>query len=59
MKQLQFRFLIIIALALPSAAAAQRLDPVHVEDRFNQLQQSITVLTGQIEQLQYRNPRPL
>lgn len=55
MKQLQFRFLIIIALALPSAAAAQRLDPVHVEDRFNQLQQSITVLTGQIEQLQYRN----
>jgi tol-pal system protein YbgF len=31
------------------------MDPVYVEDRFNQLQQSITLLTGQIEQLQYRN----
>ena len=47
--------LLAIALLLPTAAGAQRLDPVHVEDRFNQLQQSITLLTGQIEQLQYRN----
>ncbi|MPZ32259.1 MAG: tol-pal system protein YbgF [Rhodospirillales bacterium] len=47
--------LLAIALVLPTAAGAQRLDPVYVEDRFNQLQQSITMLTGQIEQLQYRN----
>ena len=47
--------LFALALLLPTAAGAQRLDPVHVEDRFNQLQQSITLLTGQIEQLQYRN----
>lgn len=47
--------LLATALLLPTAAGAQRLDPVHVEDRFNQLQQSITLLTGQIEQLQYRN----
>jgi len=55
MKPLHISFLLAIALALPSAAGAQRLDPVQVEDRFNQLQQSITLLTGQIEQLQYRN----
>jgi tol-pal system protein YbgF len=47
--------LLAIALVVPTAAGAQRVDPVHVEDRFNQLQQSITMLTGQIEQLQYRN----
>src|SRR5882724_2550604 len=47
--------LLAIALAAPTAASAQRTDPVYVEDRFNQLQQSITLLTGQIEQLQYRN----
>ncbi|MCA0302624.1 MAG: tol-pal system protein YbgF [Proteobacteria bacterium] len=47
--------LLATALLLPTAAGAQRLDPVHVEDRFNQLQQSITLLTGQLEQLQYRN----
>jgi len=47
--------LLAIALLAPTAAGAQRVDPVHVEDRFNQLQQSITLLTGQIEQLQYRN----
>ena len=29
--------------------------PVYIEDRLNQLQQSITMLTGQLEQLQYRN----
>ncbi|MGZ5911870.1 MAG: tol-pal system protein YbgF [Reyranella sp.] len=44
-----------VALAVPTAAAAQRLDPVYIEDRLNQLQQSITMLTGQLEQLQYRN----
>jgi tol-pal system protein YbgF len=47
--------LLAIAFLLPTAAGAQRVDPVHIEDRFNQLQQSITLLTGQIEQLQYRN----
>jgi len=47
--------LLAIAFLLPTAASAQRVDPVYVEDRFNQLQQSITLLTGQIEQLQYRN----
>src|SRR5882762_10488064 len=47
--------LLAIALAAPTAAAAQRLDPVYIEDRLNQLQQSVTMLTGQIEQLQYRN----
>ena len=47
--------LLAIALALPTAAAAQRMDPVYIEDRLNQLQQAITMLTGQLEQLQYRN----
>jgi tol-pal system protein YbgF len=47
--------LLAIAFLLPTGAGAQRVDPVYVEDRFNQLQQSITLLTGQIEQLQYRN----
>ena len=55
MKMFTSRLLILIALTLPSAAAAQRSDPVYVEDRLNQLQQAITLLTGQIEQLQYRN----
>ena len=49
------RLLLVIALAMPTVAAAQRVDPVYIEDRLNQLQQSITMLTGQIEQLQYRN----
>jgi tol-pal system protein YbgF len=48
-------FLLAVALAAPTAAVAQRLDPVYIEDRLNQLQQSITMLTGQLEQLQYRN----
>src|SRR5690349_21180768 len=47
--------LLAIALVLPAAAGAQRVDPVYVDDRFNQMQQQITMLTGQIEQLQYRN----
>ncbi|MFO1160524.1 MAG: tol-pal system protein YbgF [Reyranellaceae bacterium] len=55
MKPLFSRLLIVLALAVPTAAAAQRADPVYIEDRLNQLQQSITMLTGQIEQLQYRN----
>jgi len=54
MKTLRSCFLLALALAAPVGASAQRLDPVQVEDRFNQLQQSITMLTGQIEQLQYR-----
>jgi tol-pal system protein YbgF len=55
MKKLPLRLLILVALALPSAAFAQRGDPVYVEDRLNQLQQAISLLTGQIEQLQYKN----
>jgi tol-pal system protein YbgF len=47
--------LLILALALPSAAAAQSGSNVYIEDRLNQLQQSITMLTGQLEQLQYQN----
>ncbi|MGQ0582571.1 MAG: tol-pal system protein YbgF [Reyranella sp.] len=54
-KNLPVRLLILAALALPTAAVAQRADPVYVEDRLNQLQQSISLLTGQIEQLQYKN----
>ena len=46
---------LVAVLVLPTAAGAQRLDPVQIDDRFNQMQQSITMLTGQIEQLQYRN----
>jgi tol-pal system protein YbgF len=60
MKTLCFRSLLLIAFALPTGAlpmgaAAQRGDAVYMEDRLNQLQQSISMLTGQIEQLQYRN----
>ena len=52
------RLALLVALALPTAAAAQRGgDAVYIEDRFNQLQQSLTNLTGQIEQLQNRNAR--
>ncbi|MDI1283777.1 MAG: tol-pal system protein YbgF [Reyranella sp.] len=54
MKKLPLRLLILVALALPTAATAQRGDPVYVEDRLNQLQQAISLLTGQVEQLQYR-----
>ncbi len=55
MKKLTSRLLILVALVLPTAAAAQRVDPVYIEDRLNQLQQAISILTGQLEQLQYRN----
>jgi tol-pal system protein YbgF len=55
MRMMGCRLLLLLALAAPGAAYAQRMDPVYVEDRLNQLQQSITMLTGQIEQLQYRN----
>ena len=53
MKILYPKLLILMILALPTAAAAQ--GPGYTEDRLNQLQQSITLLTGQIEQLQYKN----
>src|SRR5206468_7833524 len=43
--------LVFTVLALPTVAAAQS---GYTEDRLNQLQQSLTLLTGQIEQLQYR-----
>ena len=55
MKNLPLRLLILVVLALPTAATAQRADPVYIEDRLNQLQQALSLLTGQIEQLQYRN----
>lgn len=55
MKKLPLRLLLLAAFALPTAAAAQRVDPVYIEDRLNQLQQAISLLTGQIEQLQYKN----
>ncbi len=58
MKILPSRLILLAALALPTAAAAQRGgDAVYIEDRFNQLQQSLTMLTGQIEQLQNRNAK--
>ena len=58
MKILPSRLILLVALALPTAAAAQRGgDAVYIEDRFNQLQQSLTNLTGQIEQLQNRNAK--
>lgn len=59
MKTLQARLLILLAMALPSAAAAQRGDAVYIEDRLNQLQQSLTMMTGQVEQLQHRNQQLL
>ena len=52
MKTLYAKMLMLMVLALPTAAAAQT---GYTEDRINQLQQSISLLTGQIEQLQYRN----
>ncbi|HTR87798.1 MAG TPA: tol-pal system protein YbgF [Reyranella sp.] len=53
MKMLTCRLLVLGAFALPSSAVAQNQQ--YTEDRLNQLQQSITMLTGQIEQLQYQN----
>lgn len=56
MKILSPRLALLVALALPTAAAAQRGgDAVYIDDRLNQLQQSLTMMTGQIEQLQHRN----
>lgn len=54
MKMPRLPLLLVAALVLPTAALAQR-DPMYTEDRFNQLQQTITMLTGQVEQLQYSN----
>lgn len=53
MKPFLTRLLVLTALAMPSAAMAQQA--AYIDDRLNQLQQSITMLTGQIEQLQYSN----
>ena len=52
MKTFYSKLLVLTVLALPTAATAQQSG--YTEDRLNQLQQSITMLTGQIEQLQYR-----
>lgn len=58
MKILSSRLALLVALVLPTAATAQRGgDAVYIEDRFNQLQQALTNLTGQIEQLQNRNAK--
>jgi tol-pal system protein YbgF len=55
MKTVLPRLLVLAVFLLPAAASAQRGDAVYVEDRINQLQQSLSQLTGQIEQLQNRN----
>ncbi len=55
MKTFSSQLLLAFAFLLPLPAAAQRVDPVYIEDRLNQLQQSLTLMTGQIEQLQHRN----
>lgn len=58
MKIFPSRLALLFALALPTAAAAQRGgDAVYIDDRLNQLQQSLTMMTGQIEQLQNRNAK--
>ena len=54
MKPFHFLAFAVALLALPSFASAQRGDTVYIEDRLNQLQQTITMLTGQVEQLQYK-----
>src|SRR5213082_2026253 len=51
MKTFYSKLLVLTVLALPTVATAQS---GYTEDRLNQLQQSLTLLTGQIEQLQYR-----
>jgi tol-pal system protein YbgF len=53
MKKFPSRLLFLAVLALPSAAGAQQ--SAYIDDRLSQLQQSITMLTGQIEQLQNSN----
>ena len=55
MKILPSRLLVALALVLPLPVSAQRGDSVYIEDRLNQLQQTLTMMTGQIEQLQHRN----
>ena len=55
MKMVLPRLLVLAVFLLPATASAQRGDAVYTEDRINQLQQSLSQLTGQIEQLQNRN----
>ena len=55
MKSFLSKLLVVALFLLPSMAGAQRGDTVYMEDRLNQLQQTITMLTGQVEQLQYKN----
>jgi tol-pal system protein YbgF len=51
--KLPSRLLLLAVLLLPSAASAQQ--QAYIDDKLNALQQSISMLTGQIEQLQYSN----
>jgi tol-pal system protein YbgF len=53
MTMLPSRLLVLAALLVPSAASAQQ--QAYIDDKLNALQQSISMLTGQIEQLQYSN----
>jgi hypothetical protein len=55
MKTFYFRILILAALVLPSAAQAQRMDPVYIEDRLQPAATCDHPADRQIEQLQYRN----
>jgi len=63
MMKFSSRLLVLAALALPSLVLAPHIlvpsakaqQAAYVDDRLNQLQQSLTVLTGQLEQLQYSN----
>lgn len=55
MKTLPSRLIVLCLLVLPGAAWAQRGDAVYMEDRLNQIQQNLMALTGQLEQMQYRN----
>src|SRR5215207_1954806 len=41
--------LLAIAFLLPTAAQAQRVDPVHIEDRFHQLQQQLEKMQADYE----------
>jgi len=58
MMKLSQNLLILAAFVLPPlslAPSAQAQQSAYIDDRLNQLQQTLTMLTGQLEQLQYSN----